>query len=84
MSAISVDGESEVDYGEEEIETARLLEEAVGQLSEAARVSASTAMEHLQSPDSDFLVMVEDATRSPFPYGPAAGTDLKTPTCLAS
>ena len=56
---ISVDGESDVDYGEEEIETARLIEEAVFQLSEAARVSARRATEHLQSPDSNFLVKVE-------------------------
>jgi hypothetical protein len=64
MSAISVDAESDVDYGEEEIETERLLDEAVGLLSEAARGSARWAMEHLQSPDPNFLVKVEDATRS--------------------
>ena len=36
MPAISVDVESDVDYGVGEIETARLLEEAVRLLSEAA------------------------------------------------
>ncbi len=84
MSAISVDAESDVDYGEEEIETERLLDEAVGLLSEAARGSARWAMEHLQSPGLNFLVKVEDATRSNCEDGMVAGSDLKIVMCLTT
>ena len=83
MSAISVDVES-ADYGEEELETARLFEEAVFQLSEAARVSARRATEHLQSPDSNFLVTVENATRSNCVDALVAGSDLRIVMCLAT
>ena len=83
MLAISVDVES-ADYGEEELETERLFDEAVCLLSEAARVSARRAMEHLQSPDSNFLVKVEDATRSNCADGLVAGSDLKIVMCLAT
>ena len=84
MSAISVDVISDVDYGEEEIEAERLFDEAVSLLSEAARVSASRAMEHLQSPDSSFLVKVEDTARSSFADGLVAGSDLKIVMCLTT
>ena len=84
MSAISVDAESDIDFGEEEIETERLVDEAVGQLSEAARGSARWAMEHLQSPDPNFLVKVEDATRSNRADGMEAGSDLKIVMCLTT
>ena len=85
MSPTSVvDAKSEADYCEEEIERERLFDEAVDLLSEAALESARQAMEHLQSPDPNFLVMVEDATRSNFADGLVAGSDLKIVMCLTS
>ncbi len=84
MSAISVDAGSDVDYGDEDIETERLVNEAVGQLTEAARESALWAMGHLQSPDANFLVKVEDATRSNSVDGMEAGSDLKIVMCLTT
>ncbi len=70
--------------GAGEIERHRRYEDAVWLLSDIAQASAVTAMEHLQAPDPNFKVMVEDATRSNCADGLVAGSDLKIVMCLTA
>jgi hypothetical protein len=79
-----VDDEPEADYCTDEIERQRRYEEAVWLLSDIAQASAVTAMDHLQAPDPNFKVMVENATRSNSADEMIAGSDLKIVMCLTT
>ncbi len=86
QDARSADVES-ADYGEEDIETQRLLDEAVYQLCVEARAAASYASKHLQAPDTNFEATVENAMHSNCAdavLALVAGSDLKIVMCLTT
>jgi len=67
------------------MEQQRAMAEAVSLLSHTACAAASNSAEHLQSPDPNFLAMVEEATRpNCADDNIVAGSDLKIVMCLTT
>ena len=86
QDARSADVES-AEYGKEDIETQRLLDEAVIQLCDEARAAACKASKHLQAPDPNFEATVENAMHSNCAdavLALVAGSDLKIVMCLTT